>query len=166
MTNDINIEVGNNERFRQQVEDGTNDPFTILDIYVGGEHVKGGNSYVTRTLVETLEAVERILNNEKEVVVYSGGPSYLVFEPHDEKTVSVTGCGTLEAAENPEERLSIDKTVVVDKKSWVLELIHTAEEYHKRVLGINPNLEDTKSLRRLRDAISDTKEYLDVHENK
>lgn len=162
MTTEISIEIENSERFRRQVEDGTNDPLTVLDIYVGDEHVKGGSTYVTRTLVETLEAVEGIIDNEKQIIEYSGGPSYLVFEPRDDKTMWVTGCGSIEAAKNPDERLSIDTTVEVDKYSWVVELVRTAEEYYVCIHDLNPTLDGTESIRRLQNRITNVKEQLGI----
>lgn len=161
---EIEIEIEVSERFRQQVEGGANDPLAVMDVYVDSTHVKGGSSYMTLTLVEALEAIEGILNDEKRIIEYSGGPSYLVFEPRDDETIWITGCGSLEAAENPDERLSIDTTVKADKQAWVSELVGTAEEYYYIIIEINPALEGTESLRRLQDRIIGAKEQWDEGE--
>lgn len=163
MTN-VTIEIEDTKRFRKQVREGTPDPLTVMNVYVGGEQVKSGDSFMTLTVIELLDAVEGILAGEKQIVEYSGGPSYLVFEPRDDKNISVTGCGSIEAAENPAERLSVDTTVEVDEQSWIVELVRAAEEYYDRILELNPTLEDAKSVRCLRRRISDVEESVNVDE--
>lgn len=161
---DVTIEIENTERFRKQVREGNADPLTVMNVIVRGEQVKGGDSFMTLTVIELLDAVEGMLASEKQIVEYSGGPSYLVFEPRDDKNILITGWGSIEVAENPVGRLSADTTVEVDKQSWVVELVRTAEEYYDRILELNPTLEDAESVQRLRRRISDVEEGVNVDE--
>lgn len=161
---DVTIEIEDTERFQRQVRDGVANPLTVMNIYKGDEQVKGGDSFMTLTVIELLDAVEEILAGEKQIVEYSGGPSYLVFEPQDDKKILVTGCGSIEVAENPTERLSVDTTVEVDKQSWIVELVRTAEEYYDRIVELNPTLEDAESVQRLRRRISDVNQSAKVDE--
>lgn len=159
---DVTIEIEYGDRFRQQVEDGSADPLTIMDVYVDGEQVKDGDSFISRTVAELLEVVGDIFADEKQVIEYTGGPTYLVFEPRDEETMFVTGCGDHEAAYNPDKRLSVDTTAIVDKQVWVAELVRVAEEHFEKIVELNPDLRDDAFLQRIQSGITNAKQYLDT----
>ncbi len=166
MMTDITIEIDYGEGFERQIKSGTADPIVVMSVYIGGKEVKKADSFMSRTIAELLEAVDSIFAGEKQIIEYTGGPTYLVFEPRDEETIFVTGCGGYEAAHNPEERLSIDTTAICDKRAWVTELVREAEEYREKILNLNPELEDDMFLQRIQASIANANRYLDESENK
>lgn len=168
MKDNVSIELRYDSDFRQSViERNRSDPLTgmkikVDDTYVFGDEEHVNSDYMSTNLTVQLEAVEKILADEKASIEFANGPMWLVFEPHDEETVKVTGCSTFEGVHDPEQRLSADTTAVVSKTAWVGELIRTAEQFYEKVVDLNPDLENDQILQGLRTEIPKAKEHLEA----
>src|SRR6056297_2965097 len=122
---DISIEIDYGSRFQERVAERNNpDPLLGMKVRANGTFVLGDETHAAKDSISTnltvqLEATEQILDNEKTVIDYMNGPMWLVFEPHDEEIVKITGCATIEGVRDPEQRLSVDTTVLVPKNNWI-----------------------------------------------
>lgn len=169
--NDITIELRYDDDFRKAVvEHGRPDPLVGAKVRVGDSYVFGdeghvNSDYMCTNLTIQLEATEQILADEKVVVEYANGPMWLVFEPHDEEMVKITGCATIEGVRDPSERLSVDRSALVSKTALIAELVETAGEFHGKVVELNPELENDQFLQRLREAIAEAQERLEMLNN-
>lgn len=167
---DISIEIDYGCQFRERVAERKDpDPLLGMKIRADGTFVLGDETHAAKDSISTnltvqLEATEQILDNKKAVIEYMNGPMWLVFEPHDEEMVKITGCATIEGVRDPKQRLSVDTTVLVSKTAWIFELIETAEEFHEKVVDLNSDLKDDQILRRLRREIETAREQLEEFE--
>jgi hypothetical protein len=159
----ITIEIAYDDRFRRQVEEGTASPLTTLTVRADGQFVVGSEStnagdWMSRHLREELLAIPDIVSGERTIVEFGNGPTWLVFEPHEDDTlVYITHVVTrFSATENPDQRLPVDTTVLVTKRAWIRELVRTSEEYVKNLTEINPDLTDETAVVKLREAIRQT----------
>lgn len=163
----IDIELRYDDGFRDSVvEHSRSDPLVgtkvrIGESYVFGDETHVNSDYMSTNLTVQLEAVEQLLAGEKVTIEYTNGPMWLVFEPAGDETVKITGCSTFEGAHDPDKRLSIDSSAVVSIPAWVAELIRTAEEFHSKLVELNPELKDDRTLQRLREAIQNAKNQLE-----
>lgn len=168
--NDVSIELRYDSEFRKSVvERGRPDPLTGMKIRVGEMYVFGdedhvNSDYMSTNLTVQLEAVEKILGDEKATIEFANGPMWLAFEPHDEETVKILECATFEGVQDSEQRLSSDRSALVSKIVWISELIETAEEFHEKIVDLNPGLMDDQILRRLWREIEAAKEQLEEFE--
>ncbi|MFC7079294.1 hypothetical protein [Halorussus caseinilyticus] len=165
-TQNPSIELRYDSSFKQSITERERpDPLVgmkikVGDLYVFGDENHVNSDYMTTNLTVQLEATEKILTNETVVVEYANGPMWLVIESEDENSIRITECPTIEGVNNPEQRLSIEKSAVVSKESWIRELIETAEEFYRKVTDLNPDLEDDSMLRRLHEEIEGAKRRL------
>jgi len=162
----VEIEIQCNERFRQQVvEKSDADPLSGVKIRSNETYVLGGESsvagdYTTSNLIAQHYAISDILNNRTHPVEFFDGPVWLVFEPVNDRLVSLTGCHTIEGVRDPEQRLSVDTTVIVTKHAWITELVRATEEYSNTILDLNPALSENQIFQELQDALAGTRERL------
>ncbi len=159
----VSIELQYDSEFQESVTKRERpDPIVRTRVKVGDTYVFGdenymNSGYMTTNLIVQLGELRKILADEKVVIEYENGPMWLVFEPHDEDSVKLTGCATIEGVRNPDQRLSVDTSAVVAKKEWVSELIETAENFYETVIDLNPSLEDNQMIQRLQKEITDAK---------
>lgn len=167
---DVSVKIDYGSQFRERVAERENpDPLLGMKVradcvFILGDETHTAKDSISTNLTVQLESTEQILADERAVVEYMNGPMWLVFEPHDKETVKITGCTTIEGVRDPEQRLSVDTSVLVSKTAWISELIETAEEFHQKVIELNPDLEDDQILRRLRREIEAAKEQFEEFE--
>lgn len=162
----VSIEIDYGSRFRERVVERNNpDPLIGMKIRINGTYALGDETHapkdsISTNLIVQLEATEQILSDEKAVIEYMNGPMWLVFEPHDEELVKVTGCTTIEGVRDPSKRLSVDTSAFVSKADWMSELIQTAEQLHDKIIELNQDLEDDETIQRLENEIADAKDRI------
>lgn len=164
------MEISPGERFTEQiVEESHHDPYGHLKIRVNQSYLVGSEDthvgvWITTDLIRLLAQTEAIFANEKDVVAFDNGPSYLVAEPTDGTTgtVNVTRCLLYSGVEDPDERLPIEETFTVSKRAWTEELVRVAEEYLEQVTELNPDIEDNQYIQELRDEIAGAKARLET----
>lgn len=169
----IQIEIGHGEQFTEQVvEEDHHDPYGYLKIRVDDSYLIGSEDshvgvWITTDLIRLLAQTEAVFADEKDVVAFDNGPSYLVVEPSDEgdKTVNVTHCLLYSGVEDPDQRLPIEETFTIPKRGWTTELVQTAEEYYEEITDMNPKLEDNEFVQELRDEMASAKDLLEAYED-
>lgn len=153
----MHIEIRFDDRFRMQVvEKGDPNPLTAMRVKAGEDYLLGSptsavGDYMTGNLIGQFEVVPGIVGNEKQVVEFFNGPMWLVFEPVDDESVTISGCHTIGGVRDPSKRISADTSAVVTKQAWISELVRVTKEYVDAVHDLNPSLDDNPDIRTLRD---------------
>lgn len=154
-TQGIRIQIRFGERFRSQVvEKGCSNPLTGMTIEVGGHYVLGSSEtaigdYMTGNFLGLFEALPSVIRDEKQVVEFYNGPMWLVFEPVDGESMTISGCHTIGGVRNPSQRISEETSQVVDKQAWISELVRMTKEYVKKICDLNPSLVDQSDIQTL-----------------
>ncbi len=141
--------------YRVSVEDGDPDSWIAVAIAIGDTYIWGGpNSGVTGfacgIVLNLLETVDAALLDERYVVEFEWGPSWMVVEPRNDASVTVSRASTLKGARNPDERLEVDTARPVTKRAWIEEVVDTAREFHGTILEMNPDLRTRGVMQQLR----------------
>lgn len=164
----IQIELIRGERFTEQVvEKGDSDPYGHLKIRVNGSDLVGSEDtnvgvWITTDLIRLLAQTEAVFEDEKDVVAFDNGPSYLVTEPsgESEARMNVTHCLLYSGVDNPDKRLPIEETFKISKREWTEELVRVADTYLEELTELNPDLKDSEIVKELQEEIADAKERL------
>ncbi|WP_143085802.1 hypothetical protein [Halogranum rubrum] len=95
---------------------------------------------MTGNLIGQFEALPGVIRDEKEVVEFFNGPMWLVFEPVDGDSVTISGCHTIGGVRDPSQRIFVDTSQVVTKQAWISELVRVTKDYVEKMCNLNPSL--------------------------
>lgn len=168
MTDDIQgpieLSIKYDEEFKQQVTgDGRSyNPLANLIIRVGDTAISGPEKgytgvYLLNFLGEALDAVEKMRQDEKKIIMTGDGPTYIVFEPKNENEVVFAECFTKSGAEEPEERLSIEPEVVVSKQALIEEILRFSTEVIDEIISLDPDVANHNQIREFREYLQEIK---------
>lgn len=166
-TESVAIGFTYDRQYRENVvRDGEPDSWIDISIRVGETYIYGDeNSGVTgfacNTVLNFLDSVTALLHDEKFVVEFDYGPSWLLLEPTSEKTIAITRCSTPAAVSDPDKRLDVDITGQTSKRNWAREVVRSADEFQGTVIDWNPELRTSDELTTIRTKVSDCKELLE-----
>ena len=152
---------------KEVIKNGNPDPIGLIEIVnidqSGEEHSLDMRDWMCATVTRLLDASEAILEGEKFVITDHNGPTYLVFEPHDNSLVNITHCIFLEHVDQPEERLPYEETITVSRQDYLESTIQAGKEYIEKVTKFDPTLEKSAELQDLRDAIGSAENRLNTY---
>ena len=154
------IEFDFNKKYRERVVT-ENAPDSWIEIiislnstYIYSDKREGVTGFACAAVRQFLDSVDSVLADERHVIEFEFGPSWLALDPRDRDSISVVQCTTLRRAENPSERRDIFTPYPVTKQAWITGVLKAAKEFHERVLELNPELEDRKVLKQIREKIA------------
>ncbi|NEU59205.1 hypothetical protein [Halorussus sp. MSC15.2] len=113
--------------------------------------------YLLNFLGEALDAVKKIRQDEKKIIMTGDGPTYIVFESKNENEVVFAKCFTKSGAEESEERLSIEPEVVVSKQALIEEILRFSTEAINKIISLDPNVTNHNQIREFREHLQEIK---------
>lgn len=132
-----------------------------ISIRVGEEYLLGDENHHVEsimmglTLVDLSKAAEAATTGATGSVELLDSGTYIVIEPHGEKTVAISKCYSSDAVEDEDER--IFDPLVVSKAAVISEIVHVIEQWRDDALAINPNINHVDWFVNLQRALSDLK---------
>lgn len=150
--------------YRQRVvEDHRPDSWIEISVAVGetyiwGDPEGGVTGSACGIVLNLLETVNTVLADERRIIEFEYGPSWMVVEPWDDEAVNVSKSSTLMGAQNPDKRLDIDTARPVRKQAWIDEVIATARDFHDSVLEMNSELQSRAVMAQIRAEIDSAEE--------
>lgn len=129
------------------VKEGKHDPISGMKITSGEIYLLGGKDnfsqvYIFGMLTEMMRAMKHVINEEFYVVVNDNGPSYLVFEPHDDQMVQLSHCVTIERAKNEKLRDGLDVSICIPQEILLEEIIDVVSNFYTNILKEKPCLRE------------------------
>ncbi|QSX00514.1 hypothetical protein [Haloterrigena alkaliphila] len=151
--------------YRQRVSEKQNpDGWIEVSIAVGETYIWGSSDggvtgFACGIVLNLLDSVDAVLSDERYIIEFEFGPSWMVVEPWDDEAVNVAKSSTLMGARNPDDRLDIDTSRPVLKEAWIEEVVETARDFHDTVIGMNPNLRTRDVMEQIREEIARAEEF-------
>lgn len=150
--------------YRQRVSEKQNpDEWIEVSIAVGETYIWGGpdggvTGFACGIVLNLLDSVDAVLSDERHVIEFEFGPSWMVVEPWNDEAVNVAKSSTVMGARNPDNRLDIDTSRPVLKEAWIEEVVETAHDFHDTVLEMNPGLRSRDVMEQIREEIDRAEE--------
>ncbi|MHC3439988.1 hypothetical protein ACYJ1Y_18415 [Natrialbaceae archaeon A-gly3] len=103
------------QQYREQVSKGNPDRWIDMSLSATGEDIYGGSRGVVTgsaciIVLDLLDSIEAIRSDDRGIITYDDGPSWLSIAKRDESTVEIEACHTLKGAKSPKNRLDISRT--------------------------------------------------------
>ncbi|WP_276302608.1 hypothetical protein [Halorussus lipolyticus] len=158
--NKFQIQLKYDPEFEELIADGKM-PDGWIKIRVNEEYLIGSEDHYVEsimmglTLVDLLKAAENTLAGFSGDVELLDSGTYLVIEPHEEGTVTLTKCFSPNAVEDQRER-HFDPFVIT-KDDVISEIIRVTEEWRDDALDVNPDIETAEWFKNLQQWINDVK---------
>ncbi len=122
------------------------------DIYGGSRGVVTGSACVI--VLDLLDSIEAIRSNDRGIITFDDGPSWLSIAKYDESTVEIAACHTLKGAKNPKNRLDISRTTVVTQQAWEEAVLEFSRKFSDKVTDINPSLSNHETIEQIREKVN------------
>jgi|AntRauTorcE11898_2_1112593.scaffolds.fasta_scaffold29652_1 hypothetical protein len=158
----FNIHLYYNSDYEKKVAEGSPDSWIEVAIVANGidicgdpEKKQGLTGYACGIQFDLLDVVESISSGEKGVIEFEFGPDWVVFEPKNEDTVRVYKSTTYSGIDDAKERLEIDPSTVVSKKSIRTEAINTVCSFIEHIVDINPEIRTQETVSELREQLEE-----------
>lgn len=151
------------ESYRQSVRDGDLDDWIQTAVAVGGTWIYGSaeegvTGHACTTALGLIDSVRAARSDERYVIEFEFGPTWLVVEPRTERSITVTKSVTYAGTTDPEQRLDVDTSRPVTKTAWRDAVVDATQTLHETVIEENPALEADDSLERIRAEIDRMRE--------
>lgn len=144
----VSIHFEYDEQYREQaVQESEPDSWIQVRVQIGNTDIYGGSEsavtgFACGIVLNLLDSVEAIQRNQRHVIEFEYGPTWLSLDVVDDCTVEVAACHTYEGAKNPKERIDVDRVETVRKEAWREAVLELAHEFENTVTDMNDGLED------------------------
>lgn len=122
------------------------------DIYGGSRGVVTGSACII--VLDLLDSIEGLRSNDRGIITFDDGPSWLSIAKCDESTVEIAACHTLKGAKSPKNRLDISQTIVVTQQAWEEAVLELSRKFYGKVTDINPHIRNDEIIEQIREKIN------------
>ncbi|NEU59206.1 hypothetical protein [Halorussus sp. MSC15.2] len=161
--NMFELVIDYDEQFHEQVQSGDPNPLADLTIRAGEYDLTGASGdrfylddYVYFNLRKQLDAIESILAGNRNELTFYNIPNDLILDPEN-ATIFVS---LVKSSGEPKNDAVPEDGVPITMRAFIEGVVNAAEEFHEKVIEVNPDLEDSEQMRTLRDLIQNAKEKL------
>jgi len=163
------IEFRYDSEYRQKAREGEPNEWIAVSIavdetYIYGDPDGGVTGSACEIVHQFLESIEATVADERYVVEFEFGPTWLVVEPSNGDAVNVSSCSVPQGRHDPSERLDIDMSRPITKQGWIDSVIDAAEDFHDTVVDIGPDLYDHSVMVQVREDIAHAKDLTEAED--
>ncbi|MFA9427262.1 hypothetical protein [Natronorubrum sp. A-ect3] len=154
----VEIKFHYNQQYREHVSKGSPDRWIDMSLSAAGEDIYGGSRGIVTgsaciVVLDLLDSIESIRSNDRGIITFDDGPSWLSIAKCDESTVEIAACHTLKGAKSPKNRLDISRTTVVTQQAWEEAVVELSREFYQKITKINPDLQNHETVEQIREKI-------------
>ena len=137
------------------VEDGEPDSWIQVLVQVGETDIYGGSSspvtgFACGVVLHLLDSVEAVKIDQRYVIEFEYGPAWLTVDVIDDCSVEIAACHTYEGANDPNERIGVDRVATAPKEAWCRAILELAHEFETTVINLDPGMKDHPAIEQLR----------------